>query len=53
VLWITVYVSDDAFERRLVRVVDAEPPYVRAWAHGSWGNDLLEAVVWRDDAVWR
>lgn len=37
-----VYVSDDAFERTaLVRVVDAEPPYVRAWAHGSWGNDLL------------
>lgn len=37
-----VYVSDEDFERTaLVRVVDAEPPYVRAWAHGSWGNDLL------------
>jgi hypothetical protein len=37
-----VYVSDDAFERTaLVRVVDAESPYVREWAHGSWGNDLL------------
>jgi hypothetical protein len=37
-----VYVSDDAFERTaLVRVVDAKPPYVRSWAHGKWGNDLL------------
>lgn len=37
-----VYVSDDAFERTaLVRVVDAEPPYVRSWAHGKWENDLL------------
>jgi hypothetical protein len=37
-----VYVSDDAFERTaLVRVVDAKPPYVRSWAHGEWGNDLL------------
>jgi hypothetical protein len=37
-----VYVSDDAFERTaLVRVVDAESPYVRSWAHGGWGNDLL------------
>jgi len=37
-----VYVSDDAFERTaLVRVVDAKPPYVRSWAHGQWGNDLL------------
>jgi hypothetical protein len=37
-----VYVSDDAFERTtLVRVVDAKPPYVRSWAHGRWGNDLL------------
>jgi hypothetical protein len=37
-----VYVSDDAFERTaLVRVVDANPPYVRSWAHGEWGNDLL------------
>jgi hypothetical protein len=37
-----VYVSDDAFERTaLVRVVDASPPYVRSWAHGGWGNDLL------------
>jgi hypothetical protein len=36
------YVSDDAFERTaLVRVVDANPPYVRSWAHGHWGNDLL------------
>jgi hypothetical protein len=37
-----VYVSDEAFERTaLVRVVDAKPPYVRSWAHGTWGNDLL------------
>ncbi len=37
-----VYVSDSAFARTaLVRVVDAKPPYVRAWAHGNWGNDLL------------
>jgi hypothetical protein len=37
-----VYVSDDAFERTtLVRVVDAKPPYLRSWAHGKWGNDLL------------
>jgi hypothetical protein len=37
-----VYVSDDAFERTaLVRVVDAEPPYIRSWAHGKWENDLL------------
>jgi len=37
-----VYVSDDAFERTaLVRVVDAQPPYVRSWAHGKWGDDLL------------
>ena len=37
-----VYVSDDAFERTaLVRVVDADPPYVRSWAQGKWGNDLL------------
>jgi hypothetical protein len=37
-----VYVSDGAFERTaLVRVVDAESPYVRSWAHGRWGNDLL------------
>ena len=37
-----VYVSDDAFERTaLVRVVDAERLYVRSWAHGKWGNDLL------------
>jgi hypothetical protein len=37
-----VYVSDDALERTvLVRVVDAKPPYIRSWAHGSWGNDLL------------
>ena len=37
-----VYVSDEAFERTaLVRVVDAKPPYIRSWAHGKWGNDLL------------
>jgi hypothetical protein len=37
-----VYVSDDALERTaLVRVVDAKPPYIRSWAHGNWGNDLL------------
>jgi hypothetical protein len=37
-----VYVSDDAFERTaLVRVVDAKIPYIRSWAHGKWGNDLL------------
>lgn len=37
-----VYVSDDAFERTaLIRVVDADPPYVRSWTHGKWGNDLL------------
>jgi hypothetical protein len=37
-----VYVSDDAFARTaLVRVVDAEPPYVRSWARGKWENDLL------------
>jgi hypothetical protein len=21
-----------------VQVVDAKPPYIRAWAHGRWGN---------------
>jgi uncharacterized protein DUF3892 len=37
-----VYVSDDVFERSaVVRVVDAKPPYLRSWAHGKWGNDLL------------
>ena len=37
-----VYVSDEAFERTaLVRVVDAKPPYIRAWAHGKWASDLL------------
>jgi hypothetical protein len=37
-----VYVSDELFERSaLVRVVDDSPPYIRAWAHGHWGNDLL------------
>ena len=37
-----VYVSDDAFSRTtLVRVVDAKSPYVRSWAQGKWGNDLL------------
>ena len=37
-----VYVSDDLFDRTaIVRVVDAKPPYIRAWAKGSWGNDLL------------
>jgi hypothetical protein len=37
-----VYVNDDALERTaLVRVVDAKPPYIRSWAHGRWGNDLL------------
>ena len=37
-----VYVSDDVFERTaLVRVVDAKTPYLRSWAHGKWGNDLL------------
>jgi hypothetical protein len=37
-----VYVSDDAFERTaLVRVVDANPPYIRSWAQDKWGNDLL------------
>jgi hypothetical protein len=37
-----VYVSDDALERTaLVRVVDAEPPYIRSWAHGKWESDLL------------
>jgi hypothetical protein len=37
-----VYVSDDAFERTaLVKVVDANPPYLRSWARGQWGNDLL------------
>ena len=37
-----VYVSDDLFDRSaIVRVVDAKPPYIRAWAHGRWGNDLL------------
>ena len=37
-----VYVSDDAFERTaLVRVVDSKPAYIRSWAHGKWGNDLL------------
>ena len=36
------YVSDEAFERTaIVRVVDADPPYVRAWAQGKWTNDLL------------
>ena len=37
-----VYVSDEAFERTaIVRVVDADPPYVRAWAQGKWTNELL------------
>ena len=37
-----VYVSDDLFDRSaIVRVVDAKPPFIRAWAHGRWGNDLL------------
>lgn len=37
-----VYVSDDLFDRSaIVRVIDAKPPYIRAWAHGRWGNDLL------------
>jgi hypothetical protein len=37
-----VYVSDEAFERTaIVRVVDADPPYVRAWAQGKWTNDVL------------
>jgi hypothetical protein len=37
-----VYVSDDLFDRSaVVRVVDAVPPYIRSWAHGRWGNDLL------------
>ena len=37
-----VYVSDEAFERTaIVRVVDADPPYIRAWAQGKWANDLL------------
>ena len=37
-----VYVSDDLFDRSaVVRVVDADPPFIRAWARGDWGNDLL------------
>jgi hypothetical protein len=37
-----VYVSDELFERSaIVRVVDATPPHIRAWARGRWGNDLL------------
>jgi hypothetical protein len=37
-----LYVSDDAFGRTaLVRVVDAKPAYIRSWARGEWGNDLL------------
>jgi hypothetical protein len=37
-----VYVSDDLFDRSaIVRVVDANPPHIRAWAHGRWANDLL------------
>jgi len=37
-----VYVSDELFERSaVVRVVDDSPPYIRAWSHGRWGNDLL------------
>jgi hypothetical protein len=37
-----VYVSDELFERSaIVRVVDATPPYIRAWARGRWSNDLL------------
>jgi hypothetical protein len=37
-----VYVSDQALERTaLVRVVDANPPYIRSWVQGKWGNDLL------------
>jgi len=37
-----VYVSDELFDRSaIVRVVDATPPYIRAWARGRWGNDLL------------
>ena len=37
-----VYVSEEAFERTaLVRVVDAEPPHIRAWVHDKWENDLL------------
>ena len=37
-----VYVSDKLFDRTaIVRVVDAKQPYIRAWVHGRWGNDLL------------
>ena len=37
-----VYVSDDLFSRSaVVKVVDARPPYIRSWAKGRWGNDLL------------
>jgi hypothetical protein len=37
-----VYVSDELFDRSaIVQVVDAKPPYIRTWAHGRWGNDLL------------
>ncbi len=37
-----VYVSEDLFDRSaVIRVVDAKPPYIRSWAGGRWGNDLL------------
>jgi Protein of unknown function (DUF3892) len=45
----TVYVSDELFERSaIVRVVDATPPYIRAWARGRWGNDLLALPRFED-----
>ena len=44
-----VYVSDELFDRSaIVRVVDANPPYIRAWAHGRWGNDLLALPRFND-----
>ena len=34
-------VSDDLFDRNAIgRVVDANPPCIRAWAHGRWCSDL-------------
>ena len=44
-----VYVSDDLFDRSAgVRVVDAVPAYIRSWAHGRWGNDLLALPAFDD-----
>ena len=44
VKWISAgnlgYVTDGA-RRVQVRVVDAQPPYIRTWADGVWSDNLL------------